>query len=216
MILATGCHLLKGRTPKEKTPVLKIEKMVVVGFRPVLASWEGPDVVRSPLSGAVFMAEPVPERVVNQMTADLFDRIMNNKSYDLISPSQAKGVYETLVSSDVVSGDIELSQRIGEAFSADAVLIGYLYRWREREGTDYGVERAASVAFDLYLIRPHDGAILWKGKFDKTQRSLSENLFDMDTFVKGGGRWMTVGRLAEVGLENLLGKFPKSYKGEED
>ena len=130
--------------------------------------------VRSPLSGAVFMAEPVHERVVDQMTADLFDRILKNKSYDIISPAQARGVYETLVSTDVVSGDIELSQRIGQAFSADAVLIGYVYRWREREGTDYGAERPASVAFDLYLIRPRDGAILWKGRFDKTQRALSE------------------------------------------
>ncbi len=209
LILHSACNPF-SRKPKEKPYIPKIQKMVVVGFRPAMSSWEGSDVVRSRLSGAVVMAGPVPERVVNQMTADLFNRLLQDKSYDLISPAQARGVYETLVSSNMVSDDIDLAQKIGKAFSAQAVLIGYLYRWKEREGTDYSVSRPASVAFDLYLIGPRDGAILWKGKFDKTQRPLTENIFDMDTFVKGGGRWMTAEKLAEVGLEDLVSQFSKA------
>jgi hypothetical protein len=186
--------------------------MVVVGFLSAMSQFDAPDMVRSPLSGAVFMGEPVPPEAVNKMTAKLFDRVLKNRSYELVSPSQARGVYLNLVTSDLVEADIDVFKRVGKAFSADVLLVGYLYRWREREGTDFAVNRPASVAFEVYLLRPDDGAILWKGRFDKTQRSLSENVLDMDTFLKGRGRWMTVEKLAEVGLEGLLSKFPGGAK----
>ena len=60
------------------------------------------------------------------------------------------------------------------------------------------------------------GGILWKGRFDKSQQSLSENLFDMDTFVKGGGKWMTAESLAELGLEVLFEEMPKGQKKAEE
>lgn len=216
MLLFPGCQPHRPQVAEDKPPVPKIETLVVMGFQPALSQWEEPDVVRNPLSGAVFMAEPVPEGAVNKMTTRLFERIVKEKVYNLVSPGQAKGVYSSLVSSDTAVAEIEILKRIGRAFSADAVLSGYLYRWRERTGTDFGVDRAASVAFDLYLTRPADGAILWKGRFDKTQRSLSEDLFDMDTFLRGKGRWMTAESLAEVGLEDVLGKLPGAERAEKD
>ena len=188
----------------------RVGKMVVVGFRPAMSPWDKPDMIRSPISGAVFMAQPVAQDVVDRMTENLFSILVNDKGYDLISPNQARGVFESIVSSDQSLEDIEIFQKIGQTFSADTVLVGYVYRWREREGTDYSVNRPASTAFDLYLIRSYDRAILWKGRFDKTQRSLSENILDMDTFIKGKGRWMTVERLAELGLNEVMSEFPPS------
>ena len=212
MFIIMGCHFQRGKVPEEKISLPKIGKIVVIGFRPAMSPDDEPGVVRSPLSGAVFMAEPVPQHAINKMTANLFDGLLEDKSYDLIPPGQARGVFFSLVSSDPVMDDIEIFQKIGQAFSADAVLMGYVYRWREREGTDYAVNRPASVAFDLYLIRTVDGAILRKEKFDKSQRPLSENILDMETFLEAKGKWMTVERLAEFGLAGLLEKLPKGRK----
>jgi len=172
--------------------------------------------VQSPISGAIFFAGPVSEEAVHKMTAILFECIVKAGRYDLISPGQARGVYSTLKLSDVVQGEIEIIQKIGKAFSADAVLSGYIYRWQEREGTDFAANRPASVAFDLYLVRPSDGSILWKGRFDKTQQSLSENVLDMKTFIKGRGRWMRAEKLAQLGLEGLLEELFEIEKGEMD
>jgi hypothetical protein len=101
-------------------------------------------------------------------------------------------------------------QEVGKTFGADAVLIGQVYRWRDRIGADFGVESPASVAFDLSLVRPSDGAILWRGNYDKTQRSLFENLFDYKTFVKSKGLWLTAEKLAQLGLDKLLEDMPGS------
>ena len=111
---------------------------------------------------------------------------------------------------------LEILQEVGKAFEADAILAGYIYRWREREGTDYAVDRPASVAFDLQLIRPTDGAVLWKMKFDKAQQSLSENILDLKTFLDGRGRWMTVEKLAMLGLRKALGDMPSGPRKSED
>jgi hypothetical protein len=51
-----------------------------------------------------------------------------------------------------------------------------------------------------------DGEVLWKGRFDKTQTPLSENILDARTFFKGKGKWMTVESLADLGLSDMLGK----------
>jgi len=186
-----------------------VRKIVVIGFRPALNPREKPGMIRNPISGAVFVSEPVPPSAVHFMNEHLFKQLLEDKIHEFISPGQAKGVLSTLVSKDLVIGDTEIIQEIGKAFSADAVLIGYLYRWRERIGTDYAIDRPASVAFDLNLIQSGNGAILWSEGFDKSQRSLSENLLDMDAFIYGGGKWMTVDRLADFGLTMMLKKMPE-------
>jgi hypothetical protein len=216
VVLTAGCQYRKDRI-NEAAALPKTGKLVVVGFIPAMSAGEEPGVIRSPLSGAVFMAEPVPHSIASQLTANLFSRLLEFNRYNLVPPGQARGVFSNLISSDQVLGDTEIVRRIGEAFSADAVFMGYVYRWRERDGTNFAVRRPASVAFDLYLLRPDDGAILWRAKFDKTQQSLSENILAFDTFVRGGGRWMTADRLAEVGMEEALKKAkPREVRREQE
>ncbi|MCD6307115.1 MAG: hypothetical protein J7M32_12625, partial [Deltaproteobacteria bacterium] len=51
-------------------------------------------------------------------------------------------------------------------------------------------------------------AVIWRGNYDKTQRSLSENLFDLNTYIKSGGRWLTARDLAVLGLRHLIAEMP--------
>jgi len=209
-LLNGGCYHKKVPATGEQRAIPGINKVVVVGFLPAMQQGEKADVVRDPISGSVFMAEPVPQGITQRMTDVLFNRLVDDQRFGLVSPGQARGVFSKLVDSDrnVGMAPVRVAQAVGRSFKADAVLGGYIYRWREREGGNYAVKRPASVAFNLHLIRPSDGAILWKSKYDKTQRSLSENLFDLSTFVEGGGRWMTADKLAMIGLEKLLAQMP--------
>ncbi|MBN2125230.1 MAG: hypothetical protein JW821_13110 [Deltaproteobacteria bacterium] len=176
--------------------------------------------IRNPLVGAVRDAAPVPVEVVERLTENLFSKMAAGKKYEFLSPGQAQGTLAGLLSSNPAMEERELFMRLGKGMEADGVLAGYLYRWVEREGAEYGVNRPASVAFDLYLIQSSNGAILWKGGFDKAQQSLSENILDIDTFLKAKGKWMSVEELAEMGLSALVERFPagtvegESRKGE--
>ena len=211
LVIGAGCESTRrGSAPPPSMPDLN--KVVVVGFRPAIPEYGRPDVLRSPVTGTTFMAGPVSEAIARDMTQSLLDLLASKRDYQVIPPGQARGVYATLIDSDAEAdvGAIEVFRSVGKAFQADGVMAGYIYRWEEREGGDYAVNRPASVAFDLYIIRPSDGAALWKAKFDKTQRSLSEDALDFSTFMGGQGRWMRAAKLAMIGLEAMVAGMPKS------
>lgn len=216
MAFMQGCQF-HSQTASQSTPsVVTTGKMVIVGFKPAIAPGGESGPARSPVTGTVFIAAPTTGLISDKLTESLFNKLLVSGEYDLLSPGQARGVFSSLISSGSLLSDVEIAQKIGQAFSAKTVLIGYTYRWKEREGTDYAVNHPASVAFDLYLIRSQDGRVLWKGKFDKTQHSLSENLYDMKTFLKSKGKWMVAEELADHGLESLLATFPKGKGMGED
>ena len=168
--------------------------------------------VRSPISGAVFSAEPVSEEIADGLSNLLFEKLAKDSHLKWVAPREAASVFLQLASSNPTLTDRDLYLRIGNALSAEGVMAGHVYRWREREGTDYAANRPASVAFDLYLMSARDGVILWKGRFDKTQISLSENLLDLQIFLKAKGRWMTANELAEMGLTDFVETFPRGEK----
>jgi hypothetical protein len=210
-VLMGACSSAGPTRDQDVTRLPEVNKIVVEGFSPALNPGDPSDWLKDPITGAVFWAEPVPAGVAAEMTDILFDKMVEGYGYSLVSPGQARGAYSEILASDrgLQLDPLGMVREIGKSFGADAVLVGRIYRWQEREGTDYAVSRPASVAFNLLLVRPSDGAILWRGRFDKTQQSLSENLFDMSTFLHGGGRWMTARKLALMGLDETLARMPK-------
>ena len=216
MLFFQGCLLNPQTAHKRKPLVVPPGKMVVVGFQPAVTPGGASGPTRSPVTGSVFLAEPTTRAVADRLTGSLFEKLLDAKQYDLIPPGQARGVFSSIINSGSLLEDVEIAQKIGQILSAETVLFGYTYRWKERAGTDYAVNHPASVAFELCLIKAADGRIVWKGKFDKTQQSLSENLFDMDTFLKGKGKWMKAEKLGDLGLESLLTGFPKGSGDRED
>jgi hypothetical protein len=225
-----GCKLLIGalllllvlssfscsvqQVPKgEKPPMPVLNTIVVIGFRPALAPSRAPGLVRSPISGAIFLAEPVSDEVANWLSEAFFEMLSKIDGRNWVSPREAAAAFSQLASSNATWTDKEIYVKIGKVLSADGVVGGHVYRWQEREGTAYAASRPASVAFDVYLMSAGDGVILWKARFDKTQASLSENVFDFNTFFKAKGRWMTAAELAEIGLTEFVEAFPKPETG---
>jgi hypothetical protein len=204
-----GCQKIH-RKNLEKPAFQGTEKIAIVGFRAALDEDDSPHTVRDPLSGTVFMAEPVLSSVAREMTGELFARLKERSDRVVLPPGQALGAYSNLASRDINLSLLpnRMLQEIGKSLGAEYVLSGYIYRWTERQGTGYAVNRAASVAFSLHLLRVADARIVWNGNFDKTQRSLSENLLDLKTFLGGGGRWMSARELGFLGLKQLLVKMP--------
>ena len=171
--------------------------------------------IRSPISGAAFTAEPVPEQIAERLSNLLFEKLTKAGHYPAVSPREAAAAFSRLASSHPTWTDRGVYMQIGKALSTEGVLAGHVYRWRERQGTDYAASQPASVAFDLYLMSAVDGVILWKARFDKTQISLSENVLDLQTFLKAKGRWMTADELAEIGLAGFVEALPGEEKAKE-
>ncbi len=100
------------------------------------------------------------------------------------------------------------SLQIGKELGADYIFTGFLFRFEERIGSYLGVDRPASVGFDIHLYRLKDGVEVWRGKFNETQRPLSENLLKIGSFIRRKGQWLTAEELSSVGMDELLTHFP--------
>jgi len=209
LLLHSGCAFQGATVLEEKTQ--EMSSIAVIGFVPVLSANEEPGILRGPIQGAVYMAHPVSEETADRLTESVYSKV-EKKGYRLISPGQARTALAGLHKSSPGLEGVRLYSEIGKSLSSDGVLIGYLFRWWEREGKDFAVDRPASVGFDLYLLRSEDGAVVWRGKLDKTQQSFFENLLDAGTFLKSKGKWVKAEELAEMGLNELMEKFPKSIR----
>ncbi len=90
----------------------------------------------------------------------------------------------------------------------DAVLTGVITRYDDRNGNAFLVDQPASVAYEVYLISTRDGEILWRARFDETQKPLLDNLLLAGRFFRGGGVWQTHDTLTRIGLERVMKTFP--------
>ena len=86
-------------------------------------------------------------------------------------------------------------------FGASAVMLGKVYRYREREGEALGALRPASVGFDLSLHEAPGGRKLWTSRFDETQQPITANVFNVQRYPGGGRRWLTAAELARWGAD---------------
>lgn len=105
--------------------------------------------------------------------------------------------------------------QLGKTLDMDFIFIGFVFRFEERIGSHIGAEKPASVGFDVHLIRLRDEKIVWTGKFDETQRPLSENLLKMGSFVRRKASWLTAAELSSVGMDEMLKRFPGPKELEE-
>ena len=110
---------------------------------------------------------------------------------------------------------IPSSLQVGKSLNASFVLVGFLYRFEERVGSSWGVERPASVGFDLHLLRLRDSQMVWSGQFDETQAPLSENILKLGSFLRRKASWLTAEELAGVGMDEVLKKLPSPKELEE-
>ncbi len=107
------------------------------------------------------------------------------------------------------------SIQLGKTLDVDFIFVGFLFRFEQRVGSSIGVDKPASVGFDVHLVRLKDGNIVWIGKFDETQRPLSENLLKMGSFVRRKASWLTAEELSSVGMDEMLKRFPGPKELEE-
>lgn len=134
----------------------------------------------------------------NTLTELLYTRMEADGTFQIIAKKKVEEIPLAFLS----------SIQTGKKLEADFILIGYVFRFEERIGSSLGVERPASVSFDLHLFRLRDEKMVWMGKFDETQRPLSENLLKIGSFIRRKGSWLTAAELASVGMGEMLGGLP--------
>lgn len=174
----------------------KIERLAVVPFYPEArlsqrASETGTTAADAAALVARFVTEALGERPVTVIPEN--DVQLAFAGQGQVTPRAEPKVAAMLAASE---------------FGADAILLGKVWRYRERKGSAYGSTSPASVDFEVTLYSAPAGDVLWVARFDQTQTDLTSNLFDSARYPGGGSRFLTVAELAQWGARLIAEKLP--------
>ena len=184
------------------------EQVLVLPFQN-MAWLYGEDVsVRSPLSGRAFMTGPVAEGAELVLSDLMVDALRQRTAFQTVPSGEAPGLLNALKdAAEARPSPLKLLAQTGRMLNADLVFQGYLYRFKQRVGKDYGAESPASVAFDLYLVDSRTQQVVWSAFFDETQQALTDDLRFIGTFFRRGGRWITAEEMARDAMQDMFKEF---------
>ncbi|MGD0279018.1 MAG: hypothetical protein ABSC11_06905 [Smithella sp.] len=204
LVLSVTSQALEINSENTKLP----KRIAVISFQPLTPEEETGSTVFCPLCGIGASSGKIlkgSEKIVEEI---FVNKLRELKEVELIPQDKVEGVYKRISSESLKE---PLSKRLikaGNELGADYLAVGYVYRYTERVGYKYSSEHPASVVFEIHLIKTADGSIIWRGFFDKTQKSLMEDVFQVSSFFKGGGKWLTARQLTEQGMNKVFETFP--------
>lgn len=184
--------------PKPRILVLQFQNMTRIhGINNTL---------RGPLTRKVFVTSSVAARselIMDAVLMELFSQQTRIKT-------QLPGDVDAVVMQNDVQGAelIKALQSLGQKNRSEAVVVGYLYGYRDRVGGAFGAETSARVAFELVLVDVESGGIMWRRGISETQQPLNENLLDIGKFIRRKGRWVTAREMSRQAMQVMLQSFP--------
>jgi hypothetical protein len=186
-------------------PVVK--RLAIISFQPLLPE-EGSTMVVCPLCSGGYSSGKIEKGAEKTVQEGFIDKLRDFKEVQIIPPEKVTAVYNRIAAEALKKPLLAVLKKVGAELHADVIVVGYVYRYTERVGYDFSAERPASVAFEIHLLNVADGSTIWRGVFDKTQKSLMEDVFQASSFFKGGGKWLTASQLAKQGIDEIFKTFP--------
>jgi uncharacterized protein YceK/TolB-like protein len=207
MLAASGCSSIQQRQARK--PDWKPSKVAVLPFEYIAPNPGGVQAV-SPLTGSVFSAHRTSDgkKGLKMLDAALDKWLHKQTHLQVVSSALTGPVFREQVGK-AMGGPLNKSiAQTGKKLNADGILVGYLYRFARRVGTGASVDKPASVALDISLVRAADGAVIWKNSFDERQVSLSENMFNLGNYMTYGLSWYTAEQFSVLGLNEAMKAWP--------
>jgi len=151
----------------------------------------------------------------NTLTRLLQEKIEAIDTFNVLPREKVEEAFSQSERSQFELKPLRSSIQLGKTLNMDFIFIGFIFRFEERIGSHIGAEKPASVGFDVHLIRLRDEKIVWTGKFDETQKPLSENVLKIGSFFRRKASWLTAEELSSVGMDEMLKRFPGPKELEE-
>ncbi len=195
-------HLIPGTngTPGLDVHAVRSSKQVIIHKIAVMPLIDEPDKIDGQMASGA--AESV--------SAQLYARATMVGGWTVVPQEDVVEAMQQLPPTTAANMD-QNALTLGRKLSVDGVLYGSVHRYRERVGYDYAAQTPAAVAFTLQFVDEKSKQVVWTGNYAKEQKSLSENVLDLPTFIANAGRWVRANDLAsqgcEVAVDNMQSKL---------
>jgi hypothetical protein len=186
----------------------KIVRLAVLPFQVVEPNDHASTTAQCPVCRSINPAGAVAPGAENVLQELFTAKLKGLKNTEFIPEEKAAAVYHRIVADSLKRPLLKTMMETGSELKADYVVEGFVYLYKERIGYDYSVEHPASVAFEIHIVSVKDGATVWRGIYDKTQKSLMEDIFQLFSFFRGGAKWLTARELTKLGIDEVFETFP--------
>ena len=185
--VTTGCQSASGvSTSLLKDRDMVFRRIAVMPFQQVSPEVVATYGVQSSLPATILKTDnetTSPERFLQ----DLFIQSMaGNPQFDLVSPDRVGGIYDGVNAGSLKVTMIEALKATGRELDADGIVVGYLFRWRERRGLSIAIGKdwgtiipwRNRLRFSLNSISTALRTEVWSGRgFSTRPRSRSWKMF---------------------------------------
>ncbi len=123
---------------------------------------------------------PDSDFILTQYTQKALQKRLGEK---VITLEQSEETYERIPRDDIKDSPRSLAKKLGKALNADLMIVGNVWKFRDRVGGSRAISEPASVAFAIYIIEVTSGKLLWKEVFSEndgfTEASDFREIFDL-------------------------------------
>jgi hypothetical protein len=203
-------YLTNRAAAQSRAEPIKIqwEKIGVMPFFKGKRSADTGENLTCPICELSFKSENIKDSADRAMTTYVQEALERRYRDKVIALDEVSRVYQEISRDDTKDTPRSLARKAGEALGANLMIVGAVWRYRDRVRDPMGPGRGASVAFEMYLIEVPSGMTAWKAKFDETQRPLTKDIRGSKLLIKTGARWLSADELARYGVEEAIKKFP--------
>lgn len=189
--LLAGC----GRRPRppisDSLPNLSLG---VVGFTQ-------PRTVNELLAGVAYSEQnQLSDNVLLELDLALQDALLTSSEHSFKPMTLAYDCQNAVTVRGESLSSLDYWLAVGQCLDVDVLLVPQIIYWQEREGSEMGALKPASVTLDMYLININQNSLISRYHFEETQESLSDNLLNLGKFVDRSGKWITASELAGEGM----------------
>lgn len=202
--------------PSEQTSVVYFRTIAVapflVGHRQPNMDETLDDTLSCPLD-QICMDDPTIKPDAGAMMMRLVHSVLNSRYSGHVVPlNDVRTAYDGLRLDGSKDSPRTLARRLGRRLSADLMLVGTVWRYREKGAIDGLPDKPASVAFALYLVEPESGRRLWRGIFDMAQEIAFQDMARFSSRIKMGLKWLSADELARHGVKEVFRPFPSNIQ----
>jgi hypothetical protein len=164
---------------------------------------------RQPFSLLQVNLENINDGADATMNRIIFDELLIRVPKRMVSMEVSGDTYQTITQDPSFDTLRKRAVKLGQETAVSRVVVGALWRFREKQRDTTMAITPASVAFSLYLIEIPSGKRIWEGGFEGTQKVLSKDIIGGLKQIKMGVRWLQAHELARYGVKQALRKFPE-------
>ena len=147
-------------------------------------------------------APEIPQKIMTQLDESLENVLARETNREYLTGNLYMRCKDAKPTGQTRSRGSALRQwaAVGMCMKVDVLLVPHILAYHEREGSEAGITKPASVTMDLFLIDAKSGTLFSRSHFEETQTALTDNLLNTPKFFSRGGKWITGMQLAREGM----------------